>query len=334
MKLALPRIIAACLALGAAACDSLATGSYRPSYFTIDARISSSLPPSDVQVAVLWLDQSSTHQSFTEQLLQVKPGVADVKIGFTDLPPPEVLHTVRADLAQMYGLDPTLQWAFGTLVAYLDNDHDGKLGLVAMADQTSPDTIIGAATDVDIFYLATGTPAPDGFIGIFPTRPGFSLVREPAPDDLPQPGQCGHFDGNGHYSSLCEPAASSLPTLMATTDVVSLTLMDGFDQRWSCSTFLGPIKYPDWEFATPDQVCDGGPDVCPFCRGYQCPLDLPPASDPDPLHRFEKACSLDGLAYTYRTCHDDPSLCGTTFCHYGHGERLAGDPAPAGWPCP
>lgn len=324
MKLALPRIIAACLALGAAACDSLATGDFRPPYFSFDAHISSTLPPSSaVSIAVLWIDESSMRQSFDEQTLEVMPGVVKTTLQITQKPPASVLQTLRPDQAALLGLDSALQFAVGTVVAYLDNNGNRKL------DAT--DQVVGAASDIDLMYLAQGTPAPATLIGIIPTVPAFSAVREPMLPDLPDPGQCGSFDANGHYEKPCQPTGP-LPTLLAATDVVPLTLGSDGDQRWSCPSFLGPHFYADWSLGDASDICDGG--VCPYCKGYQCPLDLPPADVSDPSLRFLKACSADGLAYTYRTCHDEPSLCGTTICHYGHGERLAGDPAPAGWPCP
>src|SRR5690242_8285697 len=104
MKLA--PLVAACLALGAAACDSLATGDFRPPYFSFDARITSMLPTkSDVRIAALWLDEGSLHQSFDEQQVEVMPGVADTKINITRLPPPSVVHTLRPDQAATLGLD-------------------------------------------------------------------------------------------------------------------------------------------------------------------------------------------------------------------------------------
>jgi hypothetical protein len=277
----------------------------------------------------LWFDERSTHSSYAEQSVDVKPGVTDVELGITALPPPAVLHRLRPDEAQMYGLDPALQWADGTLVAYLDGNANGQLDMRPTLDAPSPDQIVGAATDIDVLYLAAGQPPQDpAFLGVLPTVPGFSLVREPPVPSLPMPGQCGSFDATGHKTELCQPLPSSAPLLLGATDVVALTLQSDFDPRWSCSTFLSPLDYPDWSLADPSAICDGG--VCPFCAGYQCPPDLPPAG----LDPRDFACSSDGLAYVYRTCHDEPSLCGTTICHYGHGERLAGDPAPAGWPCP
>ncbi|MGZ3440255.1 MAG: hypothetical protein ACXVDD_12100, partial [Polyangia bacterium] len=158
----------------------------------------------------------------------------------------------------------------------------------------------------------------------FPVTTGFSLVRSPPPRD-PLPGECGSFDAFGHYSALC-PNVDVLPTLAdpATLDE-PLTLVDSSDlQKFTCASFWGPGDFPDWDRAGPGEICDGG--GCKYCRGYQCPLDLPAAGDP-------LTCSSDKLSYVFKHCIEESTLCGTRFCHFGHGERLAADPPPAGWPC-
>lgn len=325
MKYALPRMVAACLALASAGCDSLATGAYRPSYFTIAGGFDTTLTtPSDVRLAILWFDDHSTRTNFAEQPVEVQTGVTTFKIQLTELPPPSVLHSLPPDQATQFGLDPAMRWADGTIVAYVDGDGDGRLD-VAATTGASPDRIVGAASDLDVLYLASGQPAPPELIGLFPVTPGFSLVREPPPPSLPTPGQCGRFTQQGHFSDLCQPLAPSLPTALTPAEAITLTLVDDADQRYACASFWGPLEYPDWLRAAPDQICDGG--ACPFCRGYQCPLELPMAGD-------AVACAPDGLSYTFKRCMSDAALCDTTFCHFGHGERLAADPAPAGWPCP
>jgi hypothetical protein len=150
---------------------------------------------------------------------------------------------------------------------------------------------------------------------------------QPATTRDPLPGECGSFDANGHFSDLCGPQVVNDPVqldLASFTEHMTLADNERFD-GFTCSSYWGPLEYPDWDNAPANQVCDGG--VCPFCRGYQCPLDLPMAGD-------AVNCSSDGLAYVYKRCTNDPVFCGTRFCHFGHGERLATDPAPTGWPCP
>lgn len=328
MKYASPRMVAACLALSAAACDSLATGGFRPPYFTIAASIETAKmtpPESDLRVALLWNNIESPGANYADQLLDVSSQLLQFQIEVRELPAAGVRLTLPADKAVQYGLDPNMQWSVGTIVLYSD-DGDGKLD-VTSTPGSSGDVILAASTDVDLFYLAAGKPAPPDFIGLFPTVPSFSLVRQPPRPDEPDFGACDSFDANGHLSKLCEPVAPSPPTLVAGGETLQLTLVDPTTLAgYTCASYWGPFDYPDWYKAAPGEICDGGPDVCRYCRGYQCPIDLPATGDVE--------CAPDRLSYRYKRCEPDASLCNTRFCHYGHGERLAGEPAPAGWPCP
>jgi hypothetical protein len=163
-------------------------------------------------------------------------------------------------------------------------------------------------------------------IGIFPTTPGFSLVRE-APRRMPDPGECGRFTAQGHVTDLCSAMEIGLPTALDATSPIALSLTgEASLAGFACSTFWGALEYPDWWLANAGDICDGG--ACKFCRGYQCPPDLPPAR----VDYFR--CSADNTSYVYKTCVSDAALCDTRFCHFGHGERAAADPPPANWPCP
>jgi hypothetical protein len=181
------------------------------------------------------------------------------------------------------------------------------------------------AADLDIFYLGSGQPAPQPFLGIFPITTGFSLVREP-PEVDPKPGDCGYFTAQGHFQDLCQPTFGDSLPLDAGSYTEHMTLADNSRlDGYTCSAYWGPLEYPDFSLGAPTDICDGG--ACKFCRGYQCPLDLPAAGDP-------VTCSPDSLSYVYKHCVDHAELCGTRICHFGHGEREAADPPPSGWPCP
>ncbi|HEY2746379.1 MAG TPA: hypothetical protein VGL86_17220 [Polyangia bacterium] len=321
------QMLALGLVAATAACDPLATGGFKPPYETINGQIDGTTAmemPADVHVAILWENDVSPTSNYSLDAIDVVAQFpAAFHVPIIHLPAMQVIDTIPSDL-QIPGLDPKLSWSVGTLVVFADNDGDGQLTITAPGAPASPDRVLAA--DLDIWWLGSGAPAPAQFLDIFPTAPGFSLVQ-PAPTRDPLPGECGSFDANGHFSDLCGPVPTGDPVLL---DVASftehMTLADNerFD-GFTCSSYWGPLEYPDWDRATQDQICDGG--VCPFCRGYQCPPDLPMAGD-------TVTCSADGLAYVYKRCTNDPVFCGTRFCHFGHGERQAADPTPTGWPCP
>ncbi|MCU1281649.1 MAG: hypothetical protein JWM53_5195 [bacterium] len=322
---------ALCLGLfaAAAACDPLATGSFRPPYVTINGTIDQSpmnpapIPDgSTIRVALLWQNDQAPGSNYAEQLVDVTAHFPTrFSVDVAAQPRPEAIDSVPPVSAAQLQLDPTIRWATATIVVYAD-DGDGRFTTVQSG--TSNDRVLGFTRDLDLFFLAAGKPAPADLIGLFPIAAGWSLVRVPPPRD-PKPGECGKFTPQGHYSDLC-PNVDVLPTAAdpATLDE-QLQLVDDSDlQRFTCASFWGANDYPDWIRAAASEICDGG--VCPFCRGYQCPLDLPGAGD-------LLSCSDDKLSYVYKHCVDDPTLCGTRFCHFGHGERLVADPPPAGWPC-
>jgi hypothetical protein len=322
------RPLAVASALMIAACgEPLATGGYRPAFITIKGTIASSTVtalPANVRIALLW-QNDQTGMSYSAQDVAVR---AEFPVGFsldvTDVPKSQVVHALRPDTAAAAGLDPEMRWALGTLVVYADDDSNQQLDIVDPGIP-SHDRILGAATDLDIFYLAAGKPASSDWIGLLPIAAGFSLTREPPHRD-PKPGECGRFTAQGHFTQLCSSMSDSLPLTIASGQAVTITLSDDpLLARYACRTFWGPLDYADWDKPSSGDLCDGG--GCTYCQGYQCPLDLPPAG-------VTPTCAPDGTSYVYKTCVDDAVLCGTRFCHFGHGERAIADPPPAGWPCP
>jgi len=172
-------------------------------------------------------------------------------------------------------------------------------------------------------FRALGSPAAqDG------TARGLSLVH--FEQRAPALGSCAHDDGGALVEDPCmfelvDPSPIALPG-----DVVVELRDDPHLAGYACENFWGSEDWPDW-FSQWNQwsplagtLCRG--DGCD-CVGSGCALDVPPPG-------ATVDCAADGASYTYVTCVDDPDLCGTRFCHYGHGERRAQDPAPAGWPCP
>lgn len=322
------RALLVCLACAAAACDPIATGSFKPAFVTLDGTIDGStatVTPRDVRVALMWQNDQTPGMNYADELVDVIAVFpADFRVPLTDRPKSQVVDSLLPATAAGLGLDPAMRWSVATLVVYQD-DGNGKLDVVGPNDPQSRDRVLAAATDFDVWALSAGRPAPPSLIGIFPITPGFSVVAEPRPRD-PKPGECGRFTSQGHFSDLCGPKLDSDPQLIdPATFEEHLSLVDDVHlQGYACNAFLGPGEFPDYDL-DPLNVCDGG--ACRFCRGFQCPLDLPEAGD-------TVTCSADKLSYVYKRCSDEPSLCNTTICHFGHGELQAGDPIPPGWPCP
>jgi hypothetical protein len=310
----------------------LATGTFEPPFITINGVIDGStatVTPRDVRVALLWQNDQTPGMNYADQLVDVLAQFpADFSVHVTARPQARVIDSLPPAQLLAIGVDPALRWSVATIIVYAD-DGDGMLNIVGPNDPPSPDRVLAAATDFDLWSLSAGKPASSDFIGIFPIATGFSAVAEPPPHE-PQPGECGRFTAQGHFTDLCPVATSQPQPLDPSSFVEHLTLTDDPQARlqgYACNAYWGPLEYPDWLQAGLDDVCDGG--ACKFCRGFQCPLDLPGPGDPT-------QCSVGdgGLSYVYKHCTDDPSLCGTRFCHYGHGERQATDPPPSGWPCP
>lgn len=313
-----------------AACDPIATGSFRPPFVTIKGQIDGSTAaatPQRVRVALMWQNDQTPGQNYADQLVDVLaqfPAAFSVEV--TLRPREQVVDTLPPAKAIALGVDPAMRWSVATMVVYED-DGNGKLDVTGPNDPPSPDRVLAAATNFDVWSLSAGKPAPAAFISIFPVAPAFSLVAEPLPRD-PQPGECGRFTAQGHFSDLCGPMFDSNPQLLDPSSFEEhLTLVDDPRlQGYTCNAFFGPGEFADFTFASATDVCDGG--ACTYCRGFQCPLDLPQPGD------IVTCSKPDNLAYVYKRCHDEPSLCGTTICHFGHGELQAGDAVPAGWPCP
>ncbi|MDB4970657.1 MAG: hypothetical protein JWN44_6346 [Myxococcales bacterium] len=265
--------------LGAACGDPLAVGSFTPALITIKGKITSSTvadPPTSVGVALLWQNDQNPGANYTEQHVDVRAQLFPISFSLDVTKPPglAVMHSWKSDAPLPPDLDPNMRWAFGTLVVYADDNHNGTLDIVGPND-TSPDRILGATTQLDILYLAAGRPAPAEWIGLLPVAGGFSLVQEPPRRD-PHFGECGSFTADGHFTRLCSAQTDALPAALDAANPVELTLSDDpLLARFACNQFWGPLEYADWVRGSATDICDGG--ACRYCQGYQCRLDVTPA---------------------------------------------------------
>jgi hypothetical protein len=315
------------LVLALAGCgDPLVGGAFAPPYFTFTAIASAPMGvtlPKNINIALLWYSDNGDGQSYATEVVTFSGEHFPIEwlLDVHALPPMSSIHGI----VPIDNLDPTMRFADGTLVAYADNNGNGKLDIDPTDGTRSPDVVLAAATQLDFFYLAAGRPAPPPFVGIVPVAPAFSLVSEPPRVD-PDIGECDEFNANGHLSSLCEQVANGTPSSIPLPATIDFPVTaDPSLRRYACASFWGPNEYPDWLLAQPSEIGDG--PQYKFCRGYNCPLDVPPPG-------VTVECNAAGTAYRYKNCSNDATRCGTTFCHYGHGARLPGSAIPAGWPCP
>jgi len=328
---ALPLIL-----LAVAACDSMADGDYTPAYGTIEGTITAdAAPEGELRVALAWLTVQPGQGAFQiAQDVEVEaPLPTRYRIDITQLPPEDATSGFigeegRAD-AEEAGLDPDMRWAQASIVAFIDGDHDQALDMTEQ-DGASPDHVIGMADAITIWFLSDGTPAPaPEYVGALPTEGGVSVSRAPLVD--PEPGDCSGDDEQGHVVWPCSQKYADDRALLPLPATVDLHLgSDPHLDHYTCRRFWGAEEWPDWASdwyqSSPlaDDLCSG--PACQ-CSGYDCPLDLP-------AEGTAVTCSEDGTAYTYKVCVDDPDLCGTRFCHYGHGELAADASVPDNWPCP
>jgi hypothetical protein len=309
----------ACALLFAGCGRGLAGAGYVTPFGTISGTlaISPGATIGNPQIALLWLSYGTDGAGQVSQALSVGvDSLARFDANVDTLPPPSTIYEVP---------DGSMGFAQGALVAYDDVDGDGRLD-IGTPDAPSRDRVLGRSYDTRVFFLGHGQPLPVS-TGFGPAQRGLSLVHFQQRD--PQPGACASISGGqitevGCMFDLVNPAPLALPG-----DVTVEVRDDPALQGYACDRFWGSEEWPDffsaWNKWSPlaSQLCNGpGCD----CTGTGCALDLPPPG-------VSVTCNSDGTAYVYKTCVADPSLCGTRFCHYGHGERAPGT-IPSGWPCP
>ena len=184
------RLAVIALLLLAGCGDELVSGSFRPPFFTltlhsiIDPNLALTLPTT-LPVAILWQsDASDVGFAVEAGTIPSSSNTGVFTLDINALPPAPAVESLHGQA--LPGVDPSLQWTAGTLVAYLDNNHNGTLDLsdvVALDDKH--DRIIGAAPVYTLFDVVGGKPAPAQYVGIVPVSAGFSIVEEPGRADPP-----------------------------------------------------------------------------------------------------------------------------------------------------
>ncbi len=284
-----------------------------------------------VRVALVWLPvEPGRGKNQVSQTAKARPGWLDFEIDISQEPPPQAIEGAG-----------TMRYGQAEVVLY--EDRNGNESFDIVEGHTSPDRVIGRANGVRLWWLGAGSPAPTNYLGYKPVLPGWSLTYGPISAE-PQPGDTD--DWADDCAADREPGSSHRPCpLRLKKPAVDIPLADPFTitvssdpllQAYACSGYWGTSseKSDEWPDDTPGwNAPELRRKICPTCEyKANCPLDLPA---PGRELATKLWCDPSGRAYYWKDCVPDPKLCGTVFCHYGHGELKEGEPVPADWPaCP
>jgi hypothetical protein len=206
-------------------------------------------------------------------------------------------------------------YAIGTVVAYLDQNHNGKLDLVGEDASAYVDQIIAANQEMTIVYLQGAitdtlfTPLVDS-LGHRPTD-GYNLLFDPCSTLVAHP-----------VSPTC-PTAPTPDAGLCNTPFQWLGMSTAYPLTVASSPEVSSMMCTT---QTPGFTVGEGP-VPPFDPAVQ-PAQYPSPSDPG------VCCASDGSDYLFTTCTTaSQGLCKGTIetCTSVGYERPT--PAPAAWPC-
>jgi hypothetical protein len=211
-------------------------------------------------------------------------------------------------------------FAIGTVVAYLDENHNGKLDLVPDNATAYVDQIVAASPEMSLVY----------FQGPIPDDLGF---------DAPRVDSAGHRPKDG-YNLLDVPVCNVGPLLE--TSLACPFPAPAVDAG-PCEpiAWLGmDATYPltiDSSPAVASLMCltQGGPQAPGSASGPAGPFDpaVQPAQYPTPGDP-NLCCDPDGSQYFYLTCMEvSQGLCKGTVESCTAAGYARPTPAPAAWPC-
>ncbi len=212
------------------------------------------------------------------------------------------------------------RYAVGTVVAYLDQNHNGKLDLVGDNATAYVDQILAANQEMSIAYFEGPIPddSPDAvsLVDSKGHRPkdGYNLVNVPAcnlPAPMPMNPEC---------------AAAAPPAPVDAGPCAPIEWL-GIDALYTLTIGSSP--------AVASLMCltpyDGPPDV--GGSGTGAPPDVQPAQYPSPDDP-NLCCVADGSEYIYSTCMKvDQGLCKGTVESCTEIGYSRPTPTPAAWPC-
>jgi hypothetical protein len=215
------------------------------------------------------------------------------------------------------------RYAVGTVVAYLDQNHNGKLDLVGDNATAYVDQILAANSEMSIAYFEGPIPdhSPDGvsLVDSAGHRPedGYNLVNVPACNLRPP------MPVNPECPSAAPPASEDAgpcaPIEWLGIDTTYPLTIESIDSSPAVASLMCLTPYDG-----PTTVGGSGTGAAPDVQ----PAQYPSPSDPN------LCCFSDGSGYIYSTCMTvSQGLCKGTVEDCTSIGYSRPTPAPAAWPC-
>jgi hypothetical protein len=231
----------------------------------------------------------------------------------------------------------SLSFAVGSVVAYVDQNGNGKLDLVATGASAYVDTIVATNAEQAIAYFQGPLPTDGSLNDAFGHLPsdGYNIVT--IPDCVEVEPLAG---GNANPKCTTGPSQDAGPTCPQTQwfpmstpytltvtsnpEVASLMCLSNSDSSSGPSSSVGSAGGGPVGIANPD----GG---APIVTGP--PPTPQPAQYPSPCDA-NLSCALDGSEYFYTTCTTvSEGICEGTVSSCNTAQVTRPSPTPAGWPC-
>ena len=304
------------------------------------ASASASSTPSNVRVAVVWMNIEGDGYKVTQDVRAEAVFPSSFRLELTDPPPAAAMWKAPAQkpdvgpapipnpdgpapapdtegsrVATMSDVaTSTLAIAYGAVVAYEDRNGNGKLDLVDDGASSYIDRILGSNSDLALLYIE-GTPPADAKDknGRLP-NPGYNIYR-----------------GIGR---ACEDVAVGSDTL-ATRSEGSSTTPCALPEWLPMTTAYNLPLTADPKFAkimcrSSDNSSSGSGGVAPVATPGPGPSGKYPSPTDPSLH-----CDADGKTYSYSACTKySEGLCkGDVLTCESSRWSMPTATAPAGWPC-
>jgi len=206
-----------------------------------------------------------------------------------------------------------VQFAYGTVVAYVDKNGNGKLDLVGEGASSYVDQIIAANQEMLVIYLQGPIPADaaDAF-GRLPTE-GYNLVN------IPQ----------------CDVSIPETPNALCTSNSGPVDAGTCIPMQWFAMNTPYQLTI-DSNPEVAELMCESTDDSSSGSAGASSgpPSTVQPAQYPSPCSP-DLSCAPDGSYYFFTTCQTvSNGICEGTTSSCTSASYALPSPTPSGWPCP
>jgi hypothetical protein len=295
--------------IGLAGCGAAPGADYMLPLASLGGVVESSAdaPSGNLRLALLWqpgpgcVDASGCYSNdfnlATEDMPITPQFPARFQMTLTRLPPERAMHPLALPQA-LYG-----RYAVATLVAYADDNDNGRFDLIPEGSSSGADRLLGVAEDLLVVYIEAGS-APDPNRTIYSVNsPGFNLLNIAT---VPSPEQCVAAPCNYPTDDSGLPIRAPQAIPLNTEIAISLNLSQ-FARQWQCES-----SFDSWQpYFSAEPDCNAAPP--PAGSGIIC---------------------LTPTWYAVAGVDDTEPLCGQQHIKYCTTRRDPGQPVPAGWPCP